>query len=602
MSIVVSGMINGYNDRILIVDLDERSSKVKSIDRSIAKMFIGGKGLANYFLYEYNIWNYDAYSPNNLLVFATGPFGGLPLTMATRAWVAFKSPLTNILGGSNLGGTLGAVMKYAGVDMLVVKGASKDPVYLIVRDERVDFKDASHLWSKDAIKCEEILWKDHGKDSAVLAIGPAGENLVRYASINHDRWRQFGRTGPGAVMGSKKLKAIVFQPADKSVSVADPNGFSEYLKRFNLRLSTDGSIKSLREGGTPRLVEVANGMGFFPSYYWSKVYIENWQKIAWPNLRSNYFLHPAACLYCSAACHRLVESRKFDVKVDIEYETIFALGSNLGIVDPDSIIVFNDLADRLGMDTISLGNTIGFAIELSKKGKLELKIDWDNTEAVKKLIVDIAYRKGVGDLLADGVAIAARRLDAENLAVHVKGLEPAAYDPRSLKGMALNYAIAGRGADHLGTMAYALDIAGKAGGKDSLGEEKVRAIINYENLSALMDSLLLCKFGRYVYDFQVITDLLNLVTGFNYNVNEVIKAGERIITLTRLINVKMGVNKVKDQLPRKWFEPIEFENKKYVITKDEFENALSVYYKLRGWDENGIPKPEKLAELNIITQ
>ena len=594
-------MMNGYNDKILIVDLDKRESKVEGIGRSIAKMFIGGKGLANYFLYEYNIWKYDVYSPNNLLVFATGPFGGLPLTMATRAWVAFRSPLTNILGGSNVGGTLGVVMKYAGVDMLVVRGISKDPVYLVIRDGYVDFKDASHLWGKDTIECEEVLWKDHGKDSAVLVIGPAGENLVRYASINHDRWRQFGRTGPGAVMGSKKLKAIVFQPVDKSVHVADPNGFSEYLKKFNLRLSTDGSIKSLREGGTPRLVEVANGMGFFPSYYWSKVYIDGWQSIAWPNLRTNYFLHPAACLYCSAACHRLVESKKFNVKVDIEYETIFALGSNLGITDPNWVIMFNDLADRLGMDTISLGNTIGFAIELSKMGKIGLKIDWGDAETIKKLIVDIAYRKDVGDLLADGVVMVAKKLGVENLAVHVKGLEPAAYDPRSLKGMALNYAIAGRGADHLGTMAYAIDIAGKAGGKDSLGEEKVRAIINYENLSALMDSLLLCKFGRYVYDFQVITDLLNLVTGFNYSVDEVIKTGERIITLTRLINVRMGVDKGKDQLPRKWFEPVEFEGKKYVITKDEFENALSEYYKLRGWDENGIPKPEKLSELNIIS-
>lgn len=593
-------MISGYNGKMLIVDLNKRESKLENIDKNVARMFIGGKGLANYFLYNYGIWNYDAYSPNNLLVFATGPFGGLPLTMATRAWVAFRSPLTNILGGSNVGGTLGAVMKYANIDMLIVKGISKTPVYLVVRDGNVDFKDASHLWGKDTIECEEVLWKDHGKDSAVLVIGPAGENLVRYASINHDRWRQFGRTGPGAVMGSKRLKAIVFQPVSKNVSVADPDGFSDYLKKFNLKLSTDGSIKSLREGGTPRLVEVANGMGFFPSYYWSKVQVEGWQKIAWPNFRANYFLHPAACLYCSAACHRLVESKIFGVKVDIEYETIFALGSNLGIVDPDWIIVFNDLADRLGMDTISLGNTIGFAVELSKKGKIDLKIDWGDVETVKKLIIDIAYRKGIGDLLADGVANISKRLGADDLAVHVKGLEPAAYDPRSLKGMALNYAIAGRGADHLGTMAYAIDIAGKAGGKDSLGEEKVKAIINYENLGALMDSLLLCKFGRYVYDFQVITDLLNLVTGFNYNVEEVIKTGERIVTLTRLINVKMGVNKNMDQLPRKWFEPIEFEGKKYVITKNEFENALDMYYKLRGWNEDGTPKPEKLSELNII--
>ena len=230
---------------------------------------------------------------------------------------------------------------------------------------------------------------------------------------------------------------------------------------------------------------------------------------------------------------------------------------------------------------------------------IDLSVDWGSVEGIKRLIVDIAYRRGIGDLLADGVATVSKRLSVEDLAVHVKGLEPAAYDPRSLKGMALNYAVAGRGADHLGTMAYAIDIAGKAGGKDSLGEEKVRAVISYENLGALMDSLLLCKFGRYVYDFQVITDLLNLITGFGYSVDEVVKAGERIITLTRLINVRMGVGRSMDQLPRRWFEPVEFEGRKYVIGRDEFENALNMYYKLRGWDENGIPKHEKLSELNI---
>ncbi len=594
-------MIYGYANKVLTINLTDQSYKSEELDMHIARMFVGGKGLANYFLYKYGVWDYEPFSPGNLLVFATGPLGGTPLTMATRAWVGFRSPLTNILGGSNVGGTLGAIMKYTGIDLLIIKGTSRKPTYLMIEDGSVSFYDATHLWGKDAIESEEILWSDHGKDTAVLAIGPAGENLVRYASINHDKWRQFGRTGPGAVMGSKKLKAIVFKPVNKNIKIAYPDKFSEYMKTFNARLSTDGSIKSLREGGTPRLVEIANETGFFPSYYWSKVQVNGWKNIAWPHLREHYFLHPAACLYCSAACHRLVESKKFKMRVDIEYETIFALGSNLGIVDPDWIIVFNDLADRLGMDTISLGNVIGFAIELSKRGKLNLNIDWNNPEKVKELIIDIAYRRGVGDLLADGVMRVSERLNAIDLAVHVKGLEPAGYDPRSLKGMALNYAIAGRGADHLGTMAYAIDIAGKAGGRQSLGEEKVRAIIDYENLSALMDSLLLCKFGRYIFNFQVITDFLNMVTGFNYTVEEVINVGERIVTLTRLINNKMGVSRMNDQLPKRWFEPVQFEDKIFSIAREEFEGALDLYYKLRGWDKNGYPEENTLIKLKLLS-
>jgi aldehyde:ferredoxin oxidoreductase len=341
-------------------------------------------------------------------------------------------------------------------------------------------------------------------------------------------------------------------------------------------------------------------MGFFPSYYWSKVRVDGWERIEWGYMRQHYFVKAGACLYCSVACHRLVESRKFNVRVDIEYETIFALGGNLGVADPDWVIVFNDLADRLGMDSISLGNVIGFAVELSRRGLVDYKIDWGEPEKVRQLIVDIAYRRGLGEILAEGVAIASKALGAEHLAVHVKGLEPAAYDPRTLKGMALGYSIAGRGADHLGTMAYAIDIAGRAGGRFSLEREKVLAVRDYENLGALMDSLLLCKFGRYIYNFQNIAEMLSLVTGYNYTPEQVVETAERIVTLTRLINVKMGVDRGKDQLPRKLYEPVEFEGKEYKLEREEVEKALDMYYELRGWDERGIPKEERLKELRIV--
>jgi len=593
-------VLYGYNGRLVLVDLSGRSFKVLGLDEGLARLYIGGKGLANKILYDYGIWNYDPLSPENLLVFASGPLGGTRIPMASRAWAAFRSPLTGILGGSNLGGSLAAIMKYAGVDALIVRGASKEPVYLVVEGGSVEFRSASHLWGLDSIEAEEILQRDHGRDVAVLTIGPAGENLVRFASINHDRWRQFGRTGGGAVMGSKRLKAIVFKPVRRDVEVAKPEELGEYIRNLTLKLLPDPTTKALREGGTPRLVEIANRMGFFPSYYWSKVRVDGWERIEWGYMRQNYFVKAGACLYCSVACHRLVESRKFNVRVDIEYETIFALGGNLGVADPDWVIVFNDLADRLGMDSISLGNVIGFAVELSRRGLVDYRIDWGEPEKVRQLIVDIAYRRGLGGILAEGVAIASKALGAEHLAVHVKGLEPAAYDPRTLKGMALGYSIAGRGADHLGTMAYAIDIAGRAGGRFSLEREKVLAVRDYENLGALMDSLLLCKFGRYIYNFQNIAEMLSLVTGYNYTPEQVVETAERIVTLTRLINVKMGVDRSKDQLPRKLYEPVELEGKEYRLEREEVEKALDMYYELRGWDERGIPKEERLKELRIV--
>lgn len=591
--------MKSYENRGYFIDISSRTFKEVKVNDIIYRMYLGGKGLANKLLYDYGIWNYDPFSPQNMLVFSSGPLGGVPIPLSTRAWVGFRSPLTGILGGANVGGTLAAIMKYSGVDFIQVVGKSSKPTYLVITKEGVEFYDADHLWGKDSIETEEILKKDHGKASAVLAIGPAGENLVRFASINHEKWRQFGRTGPGAVMGSKLLKAIVFTPYKRTIEVAYPDELAKFLKEFIPKLLSHPSEKSYREKGTPGTVEVANRLGFFPSYYWSEGTLKEWERISWENLKKNYFLGPAGCLYCPLACHRNVKSKKFSVEEDIEYETLYSLGGLTGTNDPDWIIYLNDLTDRLGMDTMSLGNVLGFAIQLSKMGKIDIRLDWNEPEKLKELIFDIAYRRGIGNILAEGVRIASEKFNAEDIAVHVKGLEPAGYDPRTLKGMALNYAIAGRGADHLGTMAYAIDIAGRAGGMQSLGEEKVKAIIDYENLSSVMDSAILCKFGRYVYDFTTIAKLLNYVTGMEFNENDVRTIGERITNITRLINVRMGVDRRNDRLPKKFFEPLKVNDTVYRLTEEEFHRALDTYYKYRGWDENGIPTVEKLGELKI---
>ncbi|MEZ0247862.1 MAG: aldehyde ferredoxin oxidoreductase family protein, partial [Thermoproteus sp.] len=545
----------------------------------------------------------DPLSPENPLIIASGPLGGTRVPMATRAYAVFRSPLTGIFGGSNLGGTLGAVMRYAGVDVLAVTGRAERPAYLLIEEGKAKLHDASSLWGIDAIEAEMELKKEHGRNAAVLAIGPAGENLVKFASINHEYWRQFGRTGGGAVMGSKRLKAIVFVSDRKEVLVAKPDALERWIREFTPSFLE--KTKALREGGTLRLIDMGNSMGFFPAYYWTRLSLDGWEAISWSKkIKPEYFLKPEACLYCPAACHRPVRSRKFGIDVDLEYETVYAVGGLAGVKDVDWLVKINDVADRLGMDSISLGNVLAFAVAASKAGKLPIRLEWGDGEALARLAEDIAYRRGVGDLLAEGVKRAAEALGLSDLAVHVKGLEPAGYDPRALKGMALNYAIGYRGADHLATMAYALDIAGKFGGADSLGPEKVEAIAHMEEVSAVMDSLVLCKFGRDAYDvypggafYEIVARLLGWITGEEWRPEEVKEAGERVVLLDRLLNVEMGVDSRQDDLPPPLKRPLPFEGRERKIDEAELKAALRRYYEIRGWDANGVPKRETVEKL-----
>ncbi len=585
---------------MLRVDLSRRSWRVEPIS---FRRFLGGRGLGSWLFYELRGFEADPFSPGNPLIIASGPLGGTRIPMATRAYAVFRSPLTGIFGGSNVGGTLGAVMRYAGVDALAVTGRAERPVYLLVADGKVEFRDASHLWGKDAVETEMELKKEHGRGAAVLAIGPAGENLVRFASINHEYWRQFGRTGGGAVMGYKKLKAVVFVSDRREVEVAMPERLEGWLKEFLPQFLQ--KTAAYREGGTLRLVDLGNQMGFFPAYYWTRLTLDGWEALSWSKkIKPEYFLRPEACLYCPAACHRPVKSAKLGLVVDLEYETVYALGGLAAVKDVDAIVKINDLADRLGMDTISLGNVLAFAVVASRAGKLPVELDWGDGEALSRLAEDIAYRRGVGDLLAEGVRKAAEALGMPEVAVHVKGLEPAGYDPRVLKGMALGYAIGYRGADHLATMAYALDIAGKAGGAGSLGLEKVRAVAHMEEVAAVMDSLVLCKFGRDAYDaypggrfYEVTAQLLTWITGEEWRADDVKEVGERIVLLDRMLNVEMGVDARQDDLPPLLKKPARLEDREVRIDEEELKAALRLYYDLRGWDERGVPRRETVERL-----
>jgi len=381
--------------KVAKVDLSKLSWRVEEVG---VRRFLGGRGLGSWLFYSLSGYSAEPFSPSNPLIIASGPLGGTRIPMATRAYAVFRSPLTGILGGSNIGGTVGAIIRWAGVDAVVITSRADKPTYILVEDGRVEFRDAPHLWGRDAIETEMELKKEYGRSAAVLAIGPAGENLVRFASINHEYWRQFGRTGGGAVMGSKRLKAIVFVAGGREVEVTKPDALERWIRDF-LPMFMEKTV-ALREGGTLRLIDMGNPMGFFPAYYWTRLSLDGWEALSWSRkIKSEHFLRPEACLYCPAACHRPVKSGKFGVTVDLEYETVFAVGGLAAVKDADWVIKINDLADRLGLDTITLGNVLAFAIAASKSGKLPGSLDWGDGEALAKLTEDIAFRRGIATCL-----------------------------------------------------------------------------------------------------------------------------------------------------------------------------------------------------------
>ncbi|MGC9136397.1 aldehyde ferredoxin oxidoreductase family protein [Caldivirga sp.] len=590
--------MHGYAGRIMRFNLSNGSLSIDNVKESWARLFIGGRGLGLRLIMEMGLRLSDVnpYGPENPLIIATGPLGGTRLPLATRAIALFKSPLNNRWNYSTVGGTLGAYLKYSGLDALVLTGASSKPIYLIISDGKVEVRDAGELWGLDTVETERAL-KRSFKDSAVLTIGPAGENKVPYAAINHEEWRQFGRTGGGAVMGSKMIKAIVFLPSSKNVDVANAKEYEDLVKNLGKLSVTNPGEQSLRNGGTVRLIDVGNNMGFFPSLYWTKVVMPGWEKISWEKvLKPKYLLKNGACLYCPVACHKVVKSSSGGY--DLEYETSMALGGLTGVNDPEKLIELGELADRLGFDSISLGNSIAFIIYLGEKGIVKDAPKWGDYEGIRKLIIDAAYRRGLGELIALGTRGIGEKLGVSDLAINVKGLEPAGYDPRTLKGMILNNAVSERGADHLWSMAYSIDIAGQGGGRFATGSEKVSAVMDFEERSTLYDSMLLCKFGRYIYDWETMRKALNAVTGFNYTINELKDAAQRIIVMHRYMN---GTTIEQDRLPPRWLkEPVMYEGKSYIVTEEEWASMVKEYYRLRGYDERGVPKPETLIKLGVL--
>ena len=600
-----------YGGRILFIDLEKEEGKRQIIGDSFALKYLGGDGFGAYFMNKYMNASVDALSPDNIIVIAPGLLTGTIFPTAGKVAFFSKSPLTNGWAESVSGGSIGFALKQAGYDAVIIKGKAKKLSYLVIKDDEIMIKDAVHLSGLTTRETEKEIKKDEGKEFVVASIGPAGENLVKFASINCDE-RQFGRAGLGAVMGSKLLKAIAVY-GSKDIKIAKPDKMYELFKKYYEIIINHPSFQDDGKYGTGEFLEWMNSKkGTFPTRNWREGVFDAREKIDPYYWAPRYVLKNKACIQCPKPCGKaFVLKGKYDAMLDgVEYETLFALGGNCGVGDIEAVAKANELCDLYGMDTISTGGTIGYIMDLYENGiiskeEIGLEAKFGDGDAMIELIKKIARREGIGDMMAEGVAKMAEKLggDAKDYAVHVGGLEPPAYDVRGIKGMALAFMSSPRGACHLRSAAYALELTGKFWkyeGVDRLSSKnKGKEIADMENFMAVYDALGICKFSRGIFllDFY---DALDAAIGKGMKEDELLLIGERIHNLKHIFNIKAGWKREKVKLPKKFRIPIpKGPSKGSYISMEEEREMLDDYFKARGWDKNGIPKKKKLEELEI---
>ena len=582
--------MQGFFRRILVIDVTRRTSERVELPESVYRRYLGGKGLGTYLLARYLEKGTDPLGPSNPLIFATGQGTGLPLWSSARYAVYTKSPATGVYAESYSGGDVSERLVATGYDAIVLTGAADAPIIIEVDGDEVKFHDGRPLWGLGVYQAEAELEKNLG--GGVVTIGPAGENLVGCALIANNRWRCAGRTGVGAVLGSKRVKGIVFKGSQKKPCYDEAR--LEGLRSEMLHQYKDAPVtQNFKNFGTPVMVEVVNSFGGFPTKYWESGVLPGWDKISGQTLREVYQAKPHACPKCFVGCGKMFEvksGRHKGLRIEgPEYETIYAFGGLCVIDDLEEIAYLNDICDNLGMDTITAGNLVSFTIEAGRRGKISKKIAFGDVDGVAELLHAIARREGIGDVLARGIRHAAREWGLEELAVHVKGLEPAGYDPRAFNGMGLAYATSPRGACHLRSTFYRAEVAGLVDKNDP--EKMSEVFTDFEGRLVLMDTFILCRFYRDFVTWESMAETLNAITGWDTMAAELKGTADRIITLTRKINVGEGVGRKDDMLPRRFFEPLKDSGK--VLDEGLFVRLLDEYYRLRGWTSEGMPQKEE---------
>jgi aldehyde:ferredoxin oxidoreductase len=583
-----------YRWQVLRVNLSSGSWSKEQLNKGWAKKYFGGRGLGAKYLYEEIEGGIDPLSLANKLILATGPFTGTIVPCSGKLAIVTKSPATGAILDCSIGGGFAAQIKLAGYDMLIIEGQAERPIYLVINDDKVEISDANHLWGKGVFETESQLREDHGLEAGVLSIGPAGENLIPFACIGSEYYRQAGRGGVGSVMGSKKLKAIVCC-GSKDVIVPDMQHLLEIVKKvIREDVLTDTNIWA-HSVGTPMIVDMSNSKGILPTRNFQDGVFEGAPKI---NADSVKELRPQkkACFACALGCGNYVSLKGVSVEGP-EYETLALTGANCGVDDLEAIAKFNADCDDLGMDTISMGNVLGFAMEMTEKGVKDFGVRFGDVETYLKIPKLVAFRKGVGKELSRGVKQLAKAYGGAEFAMQVKGLELPGYDPRGSWGMGLAYATASRGGCHMS----AWPIANEAfGDLDPFTiEGKAQLVITGQHYNAIKFSLILCDF--WAASLKTMSELLSCVIGQEISSADLEKAGERIWNLLRLFNVREGFKAADDSLPKRFFQDALKSGitAGRVLPREQFDAMLHEYYNLRGWDSRGVPTPEKLKELEV---
>jgi aldehyde:ferredoxin oxidoreductase len=575
--------MKGFFNQLLRINLSKQKSTVEPIPEPVLRSYLGGKGLGSYLLLKENPPHIDPFSPENHLIFTLGPLADTPFYGSSRYAVFTKSPQTGIYSESYSGGKITLPLSRTGYDAIIIEGRSNHPIFLEISDKEVIFHSASSLWGKETYEAEEAILKKVGKGSGALVIGPAGENLVKFAVIDSEHWRSLGRAGIGAVMGSKKLKGIAFH-GKKRREVADPYSLKRLAREFKDRVKGNQIIHMYKKYGTPMLVSIMNTIGAFPTQYWSKGSLEGWEGISAESLMERCEVNSIACPYCFMACGKISEVKQGRHRglriMGPEYETIYAFGGLCMVKSIEEIIYLNDLCDRLGMDTITAGNLAAFAIEASKIKKIKENLDYGDVDGIAEILTKIAYRKGVGRILSEGVRHAASVWGMEDKAIHVKGLEPAGFDPRVLKGMGLAYATSDRGACHLRATFYKSELSGQIDPNQIKGKAKL--FVDYEDKMTLFDALILCRFYRDLITWKDLQEIIKSTCNLSLKKKELKTTASGIINLARSFNQQEGVTRKEDKLPRRFFREV-LQGTEKTIHPEDLQFMLKEYYQLRGW-------------------
>jgi aldehyde:ferredoxin oxidoreductase len=605
-------MLHGYGGHILRVDLSSGKIRREKTDPDYMLEVIGGRGLNSTRLFDELKRDIEPLSPGNMLLIGVGPLTGTLLATSAYITISGKSPLTGILGDSAAGGFFGPELKHAGYDQIIINGRSEKPCYLVIADENVEIRDASELWGRDIWETTAAIRRTLNDNAVqVAAIGPAGENLVKYATVACNNSRMCGRTGMGCLFGSKQLKAVAVRGNGRS-TVADPPGYLELCRELDRRILEHPEYEKRKAMGSTLLMKALNGLGILPTKHFQEGLCGYVDAISGERLARDYKVKNKSCYNCNLHCSRYYLAPEAESEGP-EYETLCSYTSRIGVDDLAFALKMNAFLNRMGVDSLSSGETIGWAMECVQHGMFSsddfdgLDFTWGNKEVVEKLLNMIVYREGIGDAFAEGTRSLARRFGkgSEQYAFHVKGLDMICGDPRGIKAFGLTYAIASRGGDHLRAEPFfelteRYDEAQKRWGireiADRLSDKGKAVLVEHTERQALLtDCLTMCKnigLSMDILDFDFAARLLQAGSGLKFTAERVNEALRGVIERDRLMNIDFGVDASQDTLPKRFtHEPLKKGASKANVVP--VERMVKEYYQIKGWDQKGVPSRKK---------